>query len=127
MGDKATEIPVEGNEELIEAILTLAEIGQIEWTLGTDNLDCSVSVRLSDQTRVSFTYWEFMESIRFSGWINRNDEFYFTWKKYLFKHKGFPKMKELRKILADRRDKKTSGRSDYVNDKLQLFLKEIKK
>lgn len=122
-----TEIPVRGNEELIEAFLHLASYGRVHWIYGksSDPLGCDISMRLKDNTKISLTYSDFFGG-SVKGWVNSNYQFIFTWRTLWFKRKGFPKMKTLLKIIRSRKKGVKSDYSAFVEDKLQMFLKEIK-
>ena len=130
MGDKPTYLLVAKEDPLSQAVLTLANIGVIEWSYGQqdESIDSTIRYTLQDQTLISLDYSTFMGHESLTGWINKKYQFSFMYKNFLgLKSRGFPSIKNFKEILTSRRRGDTHSVDIYVESALQRLVSELTK
>jgi len=128
---EATYILVGKEDPLTQAVLTLAQIGVIEWQeKQTDEIESTIRYTLSGSptTLISLTYSSFMSSESLTGWINKTYQFQFMYKNFLgFKSRGFQRLEDYKKILKSRRRGDSHSIDIYVESALERLVKELTK
>lgn len=99
------EIILKRDSKLTDAILTLAEAGEISWNYGGQkDLTCQISHTLETGQKITLSYWNICKDVDVSLLIEKEIVIK-IYKKFLwFAVPGFLKSSELTRIIKARRD-----------------------